>query len=313
MTQHFGDRLHARIRGRDTRLCVGLDPDLARFPLELLRRFKLDPAQAAAPADLDMQAVGDCIEAFCLEVVDVVEDLACAVKPQSAHFEAYGPHGLRALEAICRGARARGLPVIMDAKRNDIGSTAMRYAAAYLGPDTGPGRAPFSCDALTVTPFLGVDGITPFSEAGKANGKGIFVLVKTSNPSGAQVQDLRIAESEETVAERLAGLVAQWGADQVGESGYSSVGAVIGATHPDKIKRLRELMPRAPILLPGFGAQGATAGDAADAFDAAGDGALINSSRGVLYPCAPDDSDYFGKVRAKAQAAREAIQRMIGA
>jgi orotidine 5'-phosphate decarboxylase subfamily 2 len=213
----------------------------------------------------------------------------------------------------CRGARARGLPVILDAKRNDIGSTAMRYAAAYLGPDSGPGRAPFCCDALTVTPFLGEDGIKPFTQACAANGKGIFVLVKTSNPSGAQVQDLRIEGSGETVAERLAGLVAQWGSDSVGESGYSSVGAVIGATHPDTIKRLRELMPQAPILLPGFGAQGATAGDARDAFDAAGDGALVNSSRGILYPCDPSASDFFDQVRAKAQAAREAIQRMIKA
>lgn len=313
MIQHFADRLHARIRARDTRLCVGLDPDIARFPIELLRRFKLDPAQAGEPADLDMEAVGDCIEAFCLEVVDVVGDLACAIKPQSAHFEAYGPQGVRALEAVCRGARARGLPVILDAKRNDIGSTAMRYAAAYLGPDSGPGRAPFCCDALTVTPFLGEDGIKPFTQACAANGKGIFVLVKTSNPSGAQVQDLRIEGSGETVAERLAGLVAQWGSDSVGESGYSSVGAVIGATHPDKIKRLRELMPQAPILLPGFGAQGAAAGDARDAFDAAGDGALVNSSRMILYPCDPTASDFFDQVRAKAQAAREAIQRMIKA
>lgn len=311
MLECFADRLHARIRARDSRLCVGLDPDLARIPHELLRRFKLDPAQAQAPADLDQEALADCIEAFCLEVVDLVEDLACAVKPQAAHFEAYGPQGLRALQTVCRKARERGLLVVLDGKRNDIGSTAQRYAAAYLGPDSGPNRAPFSCDALTVTPFLGVDGIKPFVEQCALHGKGIFVLVKTSNPSGAQVQDLRIAPGEESLAERLAGLVTEWGSELVGQSGYSSVGAVIGATHPDKIKRLRELMPQAPILLPGFGAQGATAGDAADAFDANGDGAIVNSSRGVLYPCAPDAENYFGQVRAKAQAARDAIQRMI--
>jgi len=311
MNAHFADRLHERIEARATRLCVGLDPDIDRFPLELLRRFKLDATRSAAPDDDYALRVGDCLEAFCLEVVDVVEDLACAVKPQSAHFEAYGPQGVRALATVCRHARKRGLPVILDAKRNDIGSTAQRYAAAYLAPDKGPNQAPFACDALTITPFLGEDGVKPFVEACAANGKGLFILVRTSNPSGAQVQDLRIAESGETVAERLASLVAAWGRDLVGESGYSSIGAVVGATQAWEIAGLRERMPQALLLLPGFGAQGATAEDVRHAFDSKGLGAIVNSSRGVLYPCGPEAPDYFGKVRAAALAARATIQELI--
>jgi len=316
MTANFADRLFERVRRTDSRLCVGLDPDLARFPTALLRRFGLEADCWANPENAER--IGDCVEEFCKEILDATHDVACAVKPQAAYFEAYGHHGLRALEAVCVAARERGLPVIMDAKRNDIGSTAVRYARAYLGPETGEGRAALYCDALTVTPFLGVDGIKPFVDACAANGKGLFILVKTSNPSGAQVQDLEIAGPDaagpgETVAERLAALVDEWGnrKDLIGTSGYSAVGAVIGATKPESLPRLRALMPRAPILMPGFGAQGAGAGGVRAAFDQDGLGAIVNSSRGIIYPCGPDTADYFGKVREKAQAARDELRTML--
>ncbi|MBF0481481.1 MAG: orotidine-5'-phosphate decarboxylase [Desulfovibrionaceae bacterium] len=316
MTAHFADRLFARVAATDSRLCVGLDPDLARFPLELLQRFSLGPESWSDPANA--KRIGDCLAAFCLEVLDATHDLACAVKFQIAHFEAYGHHGLRALTAACLAAKARGLPVIMDAKRNDIGSTARRYARAYLGPDTGPDRAAFACDALTVTPFLGEDGIKPFVDACAASGKGLFILVKTSNPSGAQVQDLPIARPHgagagETVAERLAALVDAWGEDKkmIGKSGYSAVGAVIGATQPESLPKLRALMPRAVILMPGFGAQGAGAGGVRAAFDDQGMGAIVNSSRSIIYPCDPDEADYFGKVREKATGARGELNAIL--
>jgi orotidine-5'-phosphate decarboxylase len=307
VSSHFADRLFGRVREIDSRLCVGLDPDITRFPWELLRRFDLAPESWSEPGAA--KRIGDCVTAFCLEVMDTVLDLACAVKPQIAHFEAYGPRGLAALEEVCLAARERGLPVVMDAKRNDIGSTAARYARAFLGAKDGPDRAAFWCDALTVTPFLGADGIAPFVDACRENGKGLFILVKTSNPSGAQVQDLKITGAGETVAERLAKLVNEWGRepDLIGESGYSAIGAVIGATQAHSVKRLRELMPQAPILLPGFGAQGAGASGVADAFDTVGLGAIVNSSRGILYPCGPEDEDYFGKVREKAESARAAL------
>jgi orotidine-5'-phosphate decarboxylase len=311
MAANFADRLFARVRLVDSRLCVGLDPDIARFPTALLRRFELGPDSWARPENA--ARLGDAVLAFCLDVMEATAETACAVKFQSAHFEAYGHHGLRALETACAAARERGLPVVMDAKRNDIGSTAQRYARAYLGPDGGPDRAAFACDALTVTPFLGEDGITPFVDACAANGKGLFILVKTSNPSGAQVQDLPIAGTDETVAERLAALVDAWGNHDnlIGESGYSAVGAVIGATKPESLPRLRALMPRAPILMPGFGAQGAGAGGVRAAFDAHGLGAIVNSSRAILYPCDPDETDYFAKVREKALAARDALRAML--
>jgi orotidine-5'-phosphate decarboxylase len=311
MTANFADRLFARVRQTNSRLCVGLDPDIACFPTALLRRFSLVPDSWAQPENAER--IGECIEAFCHEILSATHDLVCAVKPQSAHFEAYGHHGLRALERVCLAARERGLPVVMDAKRNDIGSTAARYARTFLGPDTGPDQAAFACDALTVTPFLGEDGIKPFVDACAANGKGLFILVKTSNPSGAQVQDLQIAETGETVAERLAKMVDEWGSHDnlIGESGYSAVGAVIGATKPESLPKLRALMPRAPILMPGFGAQGAGAGGVRAAFDNEGLGAIVNSSRGIIYPCGPDEADYFGKVREKAVAARDELNRVI--
>jgi len=311
MADNFADRLFARVRETDSRLCVGLDPDIARFPTELLRRFGLAADSWASPENA--ARIGDAIQAFCLDVMDATMDAACAVKFQVAHFEAYGHHGLRALEAVCAAGRAHDLLVVMDAKRNDIGSTAQRYARAYLGPEDGPDRAAFACDALTVTPFLGEDGIRPFVDACAANGKGLFILVKTSNPSGAQVQDLQIVGTQETVAERLASMADGWGNHDnlIGQSGYSCVGAVIGATKPESLPRLRALMPRAPILMPGFGAQGAYAGGVRAAFDKDGLGAIVNSSRGIIYPCGPDEADYFGKVREKALAARDELRAML--
>jgi orotidine-5'-phosphate decarboxylase len=209
-------------------------------------------------------------------VVDVVGGLVPAVKPQVAFFEQLGAAGMQALAEVLAYARAAGLLVIIDAKRNDIGSTAEAYADGFLGALSAWGG-----DALTVSPYLGDDSLTPFVETAARRGAGVFVLVKTSNPGGGQFQDLscdgrplyvHVAEH----VERLAG-------GNVGACGYGSIGAVVGATYPQQMVHLRSVMPHAWFLVPGYGSQGATACDVAAAFDAHGMGAIVNNSRGIIF------------------------------
>ncbi len=196
---------------------------------------------------------------------------AVAVKPQSAFFEARGWQGVRSFEAACAYARDAGLLVIADVKRGDIGSTAAAYAAAFTP----------HADAATVNPYLGGDAVEPFLDACR-RGAGIFVLVKTSNPGSGDLQDVRL-EDGRRVWERVAELVDRWGSDLVGERGLSSVGAVVGATYPQEVAEARALLPRAPLLLPGVGAQGATAADVAAAFANGPAGGLVSASRSVIF------------------------------
>lgn len=291
---HFADKLVAQVLSKQSHLVVGLDPSLDLLPAHLVDRFQKEygpTQQAAAMAILE----------FNLGMIDAVADLVPAVKPQMAFYEEYGPAGMEVLGQTVRYAQQKGLIVILDGKRNDIGSTAEAYARAYLGRgfvgENGAAQAR-GVDAITVNPYLGEDGVKPFISYGPE--KGIFVLVKTSNPSSGQLQDLLVMPGEQDVLvgqeepsepsgpaiplyEVVASLVDQWGRDQVGKSGYSSVGAVVGATYPEVARRLRALMPRAYFLVPGFGAQGATAEDAAAAFNEDGMGALVNVSRAVIY------------------------------
>ncbi len=282
----FGDRLDAAIREKKSVAVIGIDPTLAMLPPDLARRAEEGASGLYA-------ALSD----FCLGIVAAVSDLVPAIKPNIAFFEAFGMHGLSIYKSVCLTAADMGLLVIGDVKRGDIGSTAAAYAQGLLdapraaladlsslppeqfqdkvGVLIGPH------DALTLNPYLGEDSILPFIERGRGRGQGFFVLVKTSNPSSAQVQDLRL-ESGETVAERVAGLAAGWGEGTVGKSGLSSVGAVVGATHPRELGRYRELMPNAPFLVPGYGAQGGTAADVTPAFRGDGSGAVVNASRSVL-------------------------------
>ena len=223
------------------------------------------------------------LEEFGRAVVDVVAPLVPAVKFQAAFYEAYGPEGVSALHATAAHARAAGLIVLMDGKRNDIGSTAEAYARAYLGKvPVGDRFDPsWEVDALTVNPYLGIDGITPFVKVAAREGKGIFVLVRTSNASAREFQDL-VADGRPIyrhVAERLA----TWALPHRGDSGYSLVGAVVGATYPAELAELREALPGVPFLVPGYGTQGGTASDVAPAFDDQGLGALVNSSRGIAF------------------------------
>jgi orotidine-5'-phosphate decarboxylase len=234
------------------------------------------------------------------------------VKPQVACYARYGVEGMRVLARTIEHARQTGLLVIVDAKCNDIGATAEAYAEAFLGQSMACGRAvsgDFAADALTVNAYLGSDGIQPFVACARQSGKGLFVLVKTSNASSGELQDLPI--NGRPLYEHLGAMVAAWGADQRGACGYSAVGAVVGATYPEQAKRLRTLLPHTPFLVPGYGAQGATAADVVGCFDAQGRGALVTASRSIIFAYRrPAYATRYGP-EAYAAAARAATQQMI--
>ncbi|MGD0075709.1 MAG: orotidine-5'-phosphate decarboxylase, partial [Candidatus Binataceae bacterium] len=252
----FADRLIEAQQCKNSISVLGVDPHL-------------DTPQAPGIPD------GYSLTRFCCEVIEAAADFVVAVKPQLAFFEARGIDGMRALAEVIALARKLELLTIADAKRGDIGSTSAAYAEAFLG------AGDFACDALTVNPYLGSDAITPFVAHARKNRRGLFVLVKTSNPSSGEFQDLAAPERPlwEAVAERVRG----WGSDLVGKSGFSSIGAVIGATYPAQARRARTLMPEAIILVPGYGAQGASAVDAIAAARADGLGVIVNASRSLMY------------------------------
>lgn len=278
---HFADRLMQAVIDKRSAVVVGLDPHLALLP----------PEYADDVASGDRGRIAAAVRAFSLRVVDAVHDVVPAVKPQVAFFEQLGPDGYRVLEDIVRHARASGLLVISDAKRGDIGSTAAAYADYHIGIGPGralPGVANLGADAITVNPYLGADSLAPFV-AYAARGKGLFVLAKTSNPGSGDLQDRRLATDDratdhrETVYQRAAAMAEAAGADLVGALGYSSIGIVVGATYSAEARLLRQRHPRLPFLVPGFGAQGARATDVAGCFDDRGLGAIVSSSRGILF------------------------------
>ena len=263
MTEHFADRLLAAIDAKGSPVCVGIDPVYDRLPGELVA----DLAEGAGQIEA--------LAAFCYEVVELVAPIVPAVKVQSAYFEAHGPAGVELYFKVVRFARECGLLVIGDVKRNDIGSTATAYAAGHLARADAP-------DAITVNGYLGADGVQPFVAAAGQGGQGVFVLVRTSNPSAAAVQDFADAGGK-TLYEHMAEQVAAMGEQAVGERGYSLLGAVVGATWPEQAKKLREMMPRQLFLVPGYGAQGASAADCAASFTPDGTGAIVNASRSVIF------------------------------
>lgn len=279
---NFADKLIEQIKKKNTPICVGLDPRLELIPDFIkdrcVKEFGKTP-EAAARAILE----------FNTSIIDAVADLVPVIKPQSAYFEMYGYHGWRTLEETIQYAHRKGLLVILDAKRNDIGSTAEAYSAASIGTVDlfGDGRPSLNADAVTVTPYLGSDGVKPFMEDCKKYSKGIFILVKTSNASSADIQDLPVqipnSRFQIPMYEHLAHLVAEWSSMLIGSSGYSPVGVVIGATFPREAAALRKIMPQSIFLVPGYGAQGGTTQDVLHCFNSDGLGALINSSRNIIY------------------------------
>jgi orotidine-5'-phosphate decarboxylase len=280
---HFADRLFDAVRQKRTPLCVGLDPRYDSLPAAIRARH---------PSTLAGQARA--YEEFCFRVIELVAPFVTIVKPQSAFFEACGPDGFDALLNVMRHARKHGLLTILDAKRNDIASTAQAYAETAFRV--------FDADAITVNPYLGRDSIEPFLQVGRPLGRGLFILVRTSNPGGGQFQDL--TSSGRTLYAHVAEAVQAWSAENPSAVGYGDVGAVVGATKPVELGDLRRLMPSVPLLVPGYGAQGGSSADTAAAFDAAGLGAVINSSRGILFPFKPEQTDWEAAV---LRAARSAI------
>jgi orotidine-5'-phosphate decarboxylase len=281
-TLTFGDRLAAEVERKRSQLVVGLDPRTDLLPVELR---------------------GD-VARFCCGIVDAVAPYAVAVKPQLAFFEALGAEGIAALADVCGYARRAGLLVIADGKRGDIGSTARAYASAYL-----EGEEPLA-DALTVNPYLGRESVEPYLAAARRDGVGLFCVVKTSN-AGGDVQDVVLSDGR-PLWQHVASLVAEWGDDSVGEHGLSSVGAVVGATHPRAVADARKLMPQTVLLLPGIGAQGAGPAEVARAFTSGPASALVNASRSVNYAFRETGGDFREAAGAEAARLRRDVWAVSG-
>ncbi len=285
MASNFADRLLDAIDTKGSPVCVGLDPVFTRLP---------DAVRQNAKTELEA------IDRFCRGVLETIAPIVPAVKLQIAYFEVYRGKGMELYFDLVQYAKKLGLLVIGDIKRSDIGSTAQAYAAGHLdGPDTP--------DAVTVNGYLGSDGVQPFIDICRNQGKGIFLLVRTSNPSAGQVQDFADASGKKFF-EHMAEVVREMGSGDglVGNRGYSCVGAVVGATWPDEAAKLRKIMDRQIFLVPGYGAQGGTASDCAASFNDDRVGAIVNASRSVLYAHSRDEyadlKDWRQAVEAAARA-----------
>jgi orotidine-5'-phosphate decarboxylase len=301
----FGDLLAGRVAERASQIVLGLDPDPARlWPRALEHAGSADEPPQARAASV--------VAAHCALVIDAVADECVAVKLQVACFERLGAPGWAALTGAAARARAAGLLVIADAKRGDIDVTATAYAQAFLGETPTPfGPVPgLGANALTVNPLLGADSLRPFIVAARAAGGGLFVLVRTSNPGAADVQDEELVGGG-NVSDRLARIVAELGADGVGEAGLSDLGAVVGATAPAKLESLRELMPNAIFLLPGVGAQGGRVEQLAPAFAPGPAGGVIAASRGIVGAHEQAGGDPASAARDEARRLRELAWSMF--
>ena len=293
------NQLVKNIKEKDAPIVVGLDPKLDYLPEKLLE-------EAIASRGETLDAAAEAIWQFNKGIIDATYDLIPAVKPQSAMYEQFGIPGMEAFKGTCDYARSKGLVIIGDVKRGDIGSTSEAYAVGHLGKVQVGSRTfyPFTEDFVTVNPYLGSDGVKPFIKICKEENKGIFVLVKTSNPSSGEFQD-RVVDGK-PIYELVAEKVAEWGQTHMGEN-YSYVGAVVGATYPEMGAALRKVMPKTYILVPGYGAQGGKGKDLAAFFNEDGLGAIVNSSRGIICAYKQDAyKDQFGP-DTYADASRQAV------
>ena len=303
------DRLIEGIARLQNPTVAGLDPKLDYVPASI-KQACFDKygktLEGAAAALLE----------FNKAIIDNICDIVPAIKPQAAYYEMYGWQGVRALAETIAYAKSKGMFVITDGKRNDIGTTMEAYATAHLGVTEADGELleAFGADALTVNGYLGTDGIKPLTAVCRERDKGIFVLVKTSNPSSGELQDMKL-ENGATVYEQMGRMCESWGEELPGKYGYSGVGAVVGATYPEQLAEMRAKAPHTFFLVPGYGAQGGGAQDAKNAFDARGLGAVINSSRGIM--CAwkkqgLSEDDFAQAARTEALRMKEDILSTIG-
>lgn len=302
------DKLIEKIKEYNNPTVIGLDPRYEMLPNCIKEKYTKDD-----------KSICEGIIEYNKAIIDEIYDIIPAVKPQLAFYEMFGIEGIKAFKETCKYAKEKGMIVIADAKRGDIGSTASGYSSAYLGK-TNIGKEEkkfYDIDFVTVNPYLGSDGIKPFIEDCKKYNKGIFILVKTSNPSSGELQDLKL-ENGQTVYEKVGSLVEEWGKEIIGENGYSNVAAVVGATYPKQLQELRKIMPHTYFLIPGYGAQGGKAEDIALGFDEEGIGGIVNASRSLM--CAYksdlwkdkfDEKDYAKATRAEAIRMKEELNQAI--
>jgi len=319
------DRLQEKIDAMRNPSVVGLDPALEHIPPQMLEKHfaqKGETLEAAAAAVYEWGA----------GLIDALYDIVPAVKPQLAYYEALGPDGVLALKKTCAYVKAKGMYVICDGKRNDIGSTAQAYSTAYLGAVKVGGALlrPFDADALTVNAYLGSDGIKPFLEAAVKYDKAVFALVRTSNPSAVELQDLTVIKqgdeyyaslgeagqtapvpSSVSLFAAVGDLLEEISRDTIGKYGYTRVGAVVGATYPEEAKFLRARLKHTFFLVPGYGAQGGSAAEAAHAFNTNGRGAVVNSSRAIIAAWKKTGGDHAAAARTEALRMRDELRREV--
>ena len=302
------DILIDKIKETNNPTVMGLDP-----------RYDMLPECIKNKYGKDVKSVCEGILEYNKALIDSVYDIVPAVKPQIAFYEMFGIEGMKCFKETCKYAKEKGMIVIADIKRGDIGTTAQGYSNAYLG-ETLVGeeyQSFYDIDWVTVNPYLGIDGIKPFIEDCKKYNKGMFILVKTSNKSSGELQDLKL-EDGKTVYEKVAELVNSWGEELIGEYGYSSVSAVVGATYPVQLENLRKIMPASYFLIPGYGAQGGKAEDIALGFDENGLGGIVNASRSLMCAYKSDrwkdeykDEEYAKATRAEAIRMRDELNGAI--
>lgn len=294
------DKLIEKIKATGNPTVVGLDPRLNFIPNCITEKYYAKYGNTPKAVAKSMYKFNKCI-------IDGVYDIVPAVKPQIAMYERYGIEGLKAYDKTCKYAKRKGLIVIGDIKRSDIASTAEAYSDGHIGKVNinGCEYESFAQDFITLNPYLGSDSITPFLKDCEAYEKGLFVLAKTSNPNSGEIQDLLVDGTP--IYEKVGALIEKWGESTIGQYGFSSVGAVVGATHPAQAKRLREVMPHTFFLVPGYGAQGGKAEDLAVCFNEDGLGAIVNSSRGIIAAHTKDEyKSCYTDERDFALAARQA-------
>lgn len=302
------DKLINKIKETNNPTVIGLDP-----------RYEMLPKCVTSKYDQTLEGVAKAIIEYNKALIDSTCDIIPAIKPQIAFYEMFGISGMEAFRETCRYAKEKGMIVIADIKRGDIGSTAAGYSNAFLGktPIGDKQEAIYDVDFITVNPYMGTDCVKPFIEDCKKYNKGIFILVKTSNPSSGELQDQKLENGEE-VYSQVANLVEKWGEELQGENGYSSVAAVVGATYPEQLEQIRKIAPHTYFLIPGYGAQGGKANDIALGFDAKGLGGIVNASRSLMCAYKSDkwkeqftEENYAQATRAEAIRMKEELNQAI--